>query len=831
MKRHPHFALFHRISFSAVPASLLGLCFLTACGSGSGTVADQPLVIPDVSAVSVGDPTCPAGGVRVDLGVDDNRDGDLDSDEIDSTSYVCNGTDMVGGEDNVLVRTVDLPLGDTECPAGGRRLDVGLDNGDGAGTADNDTLEDDEVDTSFLDCNGAMTVVVTPPTGTPGSFVLDTHGGAGENGAGGTAGTIEEDSSREVVDSHLMIANTGTVDASCTPPTLTLDLGAVPAEFTGDATVPVVDSAGEASLADGDIYLRDGNTGLFVWDDTNGVGRQATGLRVAADATVTFAHNNAYGPGGVGLGFAGDVDVVGSVTTLAAQGAKGYLEFGGRQVRFAATSSVDLRGSNGDSSGSLALYAQQDLLALGSIDTTGHSGTSGRNGGDVDLDAEGAVYTAGTIVTAGGDASSGTAGNGGSVEFEASTRLICNAADITTTGGDADGDAGDGGYINLGDDCIYSSTVAIRNTGDLVTRGGVESGSCVATCSGGNGGPITFIAVQSGSVASNATLDTRGGASANGGGGSGGELEVRPGAYFESVRAISIYEFSGNITTFGADGETGGGAGGPINIYNQGALGSATRFLGYASALLDGGDGAHGGGNAASIVFGPSMSRSTGGLGLYFYTDVSAIGGSGGDMGGGVGGSISFEPSIENEVSVGSAPVENVIITGTIDLSGGDGASSAGHGGSINAASGCSPQIAATGIRVGGTVTLDGGDASNASGARSGGIYLSTARGSAVVSATVHAVAGDGGDGVGGDFAGTSVFGVPARVTGAVTASGGEGSTQGGNAQDIAILSVGGPSVVTGTVTLTAGAGPTAQTGGNLGSVRIDTGTACVNVD
>lgn len=831
MKRHPHFALFHRIPFSAVPASLLGLCFLTACGSGGGTVADQPLVIPDVSAVSVGDPTCPAGGVRVDLGVDDNRDGDLDSDEIDSTSYVCNGTDMVGGEDNVLVRTVDLPLGDTECPAGGRRLDVGLDNGDGDGTADNDVLEDDEVDTSFLDCNGSMTVVVTPPTGTPGTFVLDTHGGASANGGGGTAGNIEEDANREVVDSHLMIANTGTVDASCTPPTLTLDLGSVPAEFTDDTTIPVVDGEGEASLADGDIFLRDGNTGLFVWDDTNGVGRQVTGLRVAADATVTLAHNNAYGPGGVGLGFARDVDVVGGITTLAAGGVKGYLDLNGRQVRFAATSSVDLRGSNGDSSGSLSLRAQQDLLALGSIDTTGHSSTAGRNGGDVDLDAEGAVYAAGTIVTAGGDASGGGAGSGGGVELEASTRLICNAADITTTGGDADGDAGDGGYINFGDDCIYGSTVEIRNSGDLVTRGGSESGACDQTCSAGDGGPITFIAVQSGSVASNATLDTRGGSSANGAGGDGGEIRARPGYYFESVQAVSIYEFTGAITTFGGDGETSGGSGGRIMSENQGALGSATRFLGYASALLDGGDGAHGGGNGASIVFGPGMSRSTGGLGLYLYTDVSAIGGSGGDMGGGVGGNIAFEPSVEDEVSVGSAPTENVIITGTINLSGGNGASSAGHGGSINAATGCTPQIAATGIRVGGSVTLDGGDASNASGARSGGIYLSTARGSAVVSASVHAVAGDGGNGVGGYFSGMSVFGVPARVTGAVTASGGEGSTQGGNAEDIAILSVGGSSVVTGTVTLTAGAGPTAQTSGNLGSVRIDTGTACVVLD
>jgi len=40
-----------------------------------------------------GDSNCSTGGVRVDSGLDDNRNGELDEDEIDDTSYVCNGAD------------------------------------------------------------------------------------------------------------------------------------------------------------------------------------------------------------------------------------------------------------------------------------------------------------------------------------------------------------------------------------------------------------------------------------------------------------------------------------------------------------------------------------------------------------------------------------------------------------------------------------------------------------------------------------------------------------------------------------------------------------------
>lgn len=43
-----------------------------------------------------GDSNCPTGGVQVQSGLDNNRNGELDGDEVDETSFVCNGADGGG---------------------------------------------------------------------------------------------------------------------------------------------------------------------------------------------------------------------------------------------------------------------------------------------------------------------------------------------------------------------------------------------------------------------------------------------------------------------------------------------------------------------------------------------------------------------------------------------------------------------------------------------------------------------------------------------------------------------------------------------------------------
>ncbi len=95
---------------------------------------------------------CANGGQKVESGLDDNGDGTLAADEVDSTSYVCNGTDGANGADgtnglNSLVNSSDEPAG-TNCANGGQKVESGLDN-DGSGTL----TADEVVSTSYV-CNG-----------------------------------------------------------------------------------------------------------------------------------------------------------------------------------------------------------------------------------------------------------------------------------------------------------------------------------------------------------------------------------------------------------------------------------------------------------------------------------------------------------------------------------------------------------------------------------------------------------------------------------------------------------------------------------------------------
>ena len=62
------------------------------------------------TALPFGDSNCPRGGVRVDSGIDANRNDTLDSDEIDQTSYVCNGGPAVAFQE-LFDQGVDRYLG------------------------------------------------------------------------------------------------------------------------------------------------------------------------------------------------------------------------------------------------------------------------------------------------------------------------------------------------------------------------------------------------------------------------------------------------------------------------------------------------------------------------------------------------------------------------------------------------------------------------------------------------------------------------------------------------------------------------------------------------
>lgn len=129
--------------------------------------------------------TCAAGGQRVDSGIDDDGDGALSAEEIDSTAFVCNGADGAVGQDGQdgatsLVNTTE-ELAGPNCADGGQKIEVGIDDdGDGVLSA----MEVDQV--SYV-CDGADGQ--QGPQGDPGQDGQD--GTDGTNGTDGLTSLID----------------------------------------------------------------------------------------------------------------------------------------------------------------------------------------------------------------------------------------------------------------------------------------------------------------------------------------------------------------------------------------------------------------------------------------------------------------------------------------------------------------------------------------------------------------------------------------------------------------------------------------------------------------
>jgi hypothetical protein len=98
---------------------------------------------------------CPNGGTVISIGPDANKDGIPDTGS--SSTTVCNGTAGPQGPagHNSLVNTTDEPAG-ANCAAGGMRVDVGLDlNDDGV-------LQSTEIQKTKYLCNGTSGTTTAP---------------------------------------------------------------------------------------------------------------------------------------------------------------------------------------------------------------------------------------------------------------------------------------------------------------------------------------------------------------------------------------------------------------------------------------------------------------------------------------------------------------------------------------------------------------------------------------------------------------------------------------------------------------------------------------------
>ncbi len=121
-----------------------------AVEGGGGVSADGGMsVAARTGVIDPGDATCPYGGILVETGIDENGNGVLDADEVDDSQKVCHGAPGSGGTDGLsaLVQVADEPAG-ANCTAGGKKIDFGIDS-DSDGVLDTGEV----VSTDYV-CNG-----------------------------------------------------------------------------------------------------------------------------------------------------------------------------------------------------------------------------------------------------------------------------------------------------------------------------------------------------------------------------------------------------------------------------------------------------------------------------------------------------------------------------------------------------------------------------------------------------------------------------------------------------------------------------------------------------
>lgn len=131
------------ISTSAVCNGSIGE---TGPQGGVGVDGTNALIVTTAEAAGA---NCAGGGVRLDVGIDDDSDGNLGTAEIDATSYICNGADGADGVDGLNSLTRTSTTGVNGCGnSGGVTIESGLD-------ADaNGVLDNGEVTQTNAVCNG-----------------------------------------------------------------------------------------------------------------------------------------------------------------------------------------------------------------------------------------------------------------------------------------------------------------------------------------------------------------------------------------------------------------------------------------------------------------------------------------------------------------------------------------------------------------------------------------------------------------------------------------------------------------------------------------------------
>ncbi|MCB9663894.1 MAG: hypothetical protein H6732_07260 [Alphaproteobacteria bacterium] len=652
------------------------------------------------------------------------------------------------GPHAALVTTLPVPVGDPACPAGGVRLRTGIDDGRDGGTADDGELQDGEVRTDDLLCNGVSApddtdvadtgatpsdfLPLGPLAGPPGEGVIRGLGGESTSGEGALGATVSVLVSQTPAYGQLVMSRTGTVDTSFTLPTWPAPiLGDQPLLVDTDLVVPEL--AAGAPRDPGQLYTAPGQLGLFRWQGSGP--SLVSSLQIREGATLTLLPGV---DGAVAASFSGDVRIDGRLSLGENDdGRVGTLVMQAAGFVLGSTGYLDLKGAdrtgdvNGQAGGLLTVEvagqfagkstAASTFAVLGTLDTRGGDGLRGGVAGTATFRSSSLGVLAGTILGTGGAAlGGGSNGTGSKIELDVAQGPVLVDVDADLRGGAGDGLGGQGGSLIL-----QASWARVHGT---VRADGGAAGACpVLSCSGGRGGAFRLFAFD-GPVHVDLDLSARGaaGSGPEATGGVGGSFEIdtangfAPGAP-QLPRELLV---AGNIDVSGGRGVVSGALAGSVSIRggSRGDTRSVVALVGYDRLELDGGPGRSKGGNGGSLQLETtSIDGETKVGGVYADPTVLARGGTGAQ--GGFGGRVGLTLGA---ASGDDLPERAVRWAGTADLRGGAGTTLGGGGG----------QLSLSGpfeVRVEGEVDARGGDGlSGATTAGKGGRGLSAAHGATV---------------------------------------------------------------------------------------------------
>jgi hypothetical protein len=643
---------------------------------------------------------------------------------------------------------------------------------------------------------------------TTGTSVISALGGDSASQQGGHGGSVNIGQTNSPA--ALKILTSGTPDTSYQLPTTSIQLGSLSVIISEDTEVEILTRV-SSSTDVGTLYLSEGKNRLYQYDgesDFEARNNEVTGLIINADATLTLEANSGND---TVLLFANDLVNNGSIETYVSNNS---FNAGSQRASISlypsaynGTGNISTSGAHPGQAGGNINISASSIINSGELTSRGQDGedigdVNGGLGGSISLSSSTFIENKGVLNTSGGHSEEGTSGAAGSVSMSAeetynsgkilaeagegknatkpdsnqsislfAQEVLINTGNLSVNGTDSieDGYATDAGNIILALESNYatrSNNRRLINDANIIASGG-STETTGSNQTAGQGGNISISATElkdDGSADTTESLMIIAGNLVADGGHSGQE-------YVEGE--------NGEDDTLGSNA---GDAGNIFIEHNSSRSHNLPTYLsGYKTIQVDGGEGLQAG-NAGSVDI---TSRKT--------TDEMA--------------SLAGPITVESNISADGGESFTSLL---------DQAPSAGTGGDIDIRiiqDQAYLQAGSLTINLTGNASANAGDVENGNSAGSQGIILSAPHG---ITAVADLSANGSSDteneddddlynrGSAGGSIGLFSYEGNISFSGSVTANGGNGLTEGGDAGAFSSVSST-MNLVSGSITLNGG--------------------------